>query len=231
MLAENNIKTWAVEDQPLYKLYTKGAKHLSDVELLAIIIQHGTANQNAMQIARALLSNTSYDLFRFSQLSIQEILNFKIKGVGKTKATRIVAAIEIGSRRIQKRNQNQSIGRSQDVVQHLQNMLQFENKECFVILLLNQANKIIHEEIISEGGITSTIADPRIIFRLALSHAATSLIVCHNHPSGQLRPSKMDNVLTEKVKQGSQYFDINLLDHIIVSNEGYYSYAENQIDW
>jgi DNA repair protein RadC len=100
-----------------------------------------------------------------------------------------------------------------------------------MILLLNQANKIIHEEILSEGGITGTIADPRIIFKTALTYSATGFIICHNHPSGQLRPSNMDDRLTEKVKKGAQVFDLQLIDHIIVSTEGYYSYAEQASNW
>jgi len=117
------------------------------------------------------------------------------------------------------------------VVNFLKNSLQFEPKEYFMIVLLNQAHKIIHEEVLSEGGITGTIADPRIIFKIALAHSATGMIICHNHPSGQLRPSKMDDQLTEKVKKGAQLFDLQLVDHIIVSTEGYYSYAEQSSLW
>ena len=231
MASTNNIKTWAAEDQPLYKMAAKGAKYLSDVELLAIIIQHGTAEQNAVELARVLLKSCQHSLQKFSKLSVAEIMGLKIKGIGKVKAIRILAAIELGSRRMEKNNVRKTIAHSADVVSHLKNLLQFENKEIFMILLLNQANIIIHEEVLSEGGITGTIADPRLIFKLALSHSATGFILCHNHPSGQLKPSRMDDQLTEKVKNGAVYFDIKLLDHLIVSTEGYYSYAEQNANW
>jgi DNA repair protein RadC len=120
---------------------------------------------------------------------------------------------------------------SSDVIAHLKYSLQFEPREIFMVLLLNQANKIIHEQILSEGGITGTVADPRVLFKLALSHEATGFIICHNHPSGQLMPSRMDDLLTEKVKKAASLLDIKLIDHIIVSTEGYYSYAEQSSCW
>ena len=158
-------------------------------------------------------------------------MSLKIKGIGKVKAIRILAAIELGSRRIYNTMPPKNIHQSGEVAKHLKYLLQFENREIFMVLLLNQANKIIHEAILSEGGITGTIADPRLIFKLALSHEATGFIICHNHPSGQLQPSQMDNILTEKIKKGAAYFDIKLIDHIIVSLEGYYSYAEQNPNW
>ena len=231
MSTSNNIKTWAAEDQPIYKMAAKGAKYLSDVELLAIIIQHGTAELNAVELARTLLQSCQNSLLKFSKLTVADIIGLNIKGIGKIKAIRILAAIELGSRRMEKNNFRKNITHSGDVVAHLKNLLQFENKEIFMILLLNQANKVIHEEVLSEGGITGTIADPRLIFKLAISHGATGFILCHNHPSGQLKPSRMDDQLTEKVKKGAVYFDIKLLDHLIVSTEGYYSYAEQNANW
>ena len=120
---------------------------------------------------------------------------------------------------------------SGDVIAHLKYSLQFESKEIFMVLLLNQANKIIHEQILSEGGITGTVADPRVLFKLALSYEATGFIICHNHPSGQLQPSRMDDSLTEKIKKAATLLDIKLIDHIIVSTEGYYSYAEQSNSW
>lgn len=227
----NNIKTWASEDQPIYKMYKRGAKNLSDVELLAIILQHGTVHKNAVELARALLNAAQNNLQKFSKLSVADILGLKIKGIGKIKAIRILAAIELGSRRMHNSIDKINIRQSKDVAYHLKYLLQFESRELFMVLLLNQANKVIHEEILSEGGITGTVADPRIIFKLALSHEATGFIICHNHPSGQLKPSKMDDLLTEKIKKGATYFDIKLIDHLIVSTEGYYSYAEQNLNW
>lgn len=227
----NNIKSWAKEDQPIYKMCTKGPKNLSDIELLAIIIQQGTFENNAVELARALLNASQNDLRKFSKHSVADVLALKVKGIGTVKAVRILAAIELGSRRINEPIKTKNIRKSEDVAAHLKYLLQFENREIFMILLLNQANKIIHEEILSVGGITGTVADPRIIFKLALSHGATGFIICHNHPSGQLTPSKMDDILTQKIKKGADYFDIKLIDHLIVSVEGYYSYAEQNINW
>lgn len=227
----SSIRFWAEQDQPIYKFSSKGASHLSDVELLAILIQHGTAEQNAIELARSLLATAANSIQKFAQYSVADIVNLKIKGIGKIKAVRILAAIELGSRRLDLLDKQTSIHQSRDVANHLKNKLQFEQREVFMVLLLNQANKIIHEEVLSEGGITGTIADPRIIFKLVISHGATGFIICHNHPSGQLNPSRMDDNLTEKIKKGAALFDIKLIDHLIVSTEGYYSYAEQHANW
>lgn len=231
MMNTNNIKNWSPQDQPVQKLYNKGPKNLSDVELLAILLQHGTVNNNAIDLARSLLHATQNNLQKFAKFNVIDILALKIKGIGKVKAIRILAAIELGSRRIHNAIPPKNIHQSGDVAEHLKYLLQFENREIFMVLLLNQANKIIHEAVLSEGGITGTIADPRLIFKLALSHEATGFIICHNHPSGQIQPSLMDTLLTDKIKKGAAYFDIKLVDHIIVSNEGYYSFAEQSTNW
>jgi DNA repair protein RadC len=225
------IKDWSLNDQPVYKLFHKGPKYMSDAELVAIILQHGTAEQNAVELARNLLSHCNNNLQKLAKLSVQELLAMKIKGIGKVKAIRMVASIELGSRRIFDKKIGLQVKQSGDVVAHLKYSLQFESREIFMALLLNQANKIIHEQILSEGGITGTVADPRVLFKLALSHEATGIIICHNHPSGQLHPSRMDDLLTEKVKKGASLLDIKLIDHIIVSTEGYYSYAEQSHNW
>ena len=227
----SNIRFWAEQDQPIHKFSTKGADHLSDVELLAILIQHGTAQQNAIELARCLLATTENSLKKFAKYTVADIVNLKIKGIGKIKAVRILAAIELGSRRIDLIDKHTTIHHSRDVVMHLKNKLQYEQREVFMLLLLNQANKIIHEAVLSEGGITGTVADPRIVFKLVMSHGATGFIICHNHPSGQLIPSRMDDALTQKIKKGAALFDIKLIDHLIVSSEGYYSYAEQHPDW
>lgn len=227
----SNIRFWAEQDQPIYKFSTKGADHLSDVELLAILIQHGTAQQNAIELARSLLATAENSLKKFANYSVRDILNLKIKGIGKIKAVRILAAIELGSRRIDLIDKQVAIHHSRDVAMHLKNKLQHEQREVFMLLLLNQTNKIIHEAVLSEGGITGTVADSRIVFKLVISHGATGFIICHNHPSGQLKPSRMDDNLTEKIKKGAALFDIKLIDHLIVSSEGYYSYAEQHPNW
>lgn len=226
-----SIKDWSINDQPIDKLFHKGSKYLSDAELIAIILQQGTAQQNAVELARNLLSHCNNNVQKLAKMSVHDLLAIKIKGIGKVKAIRLVAAIELGSRRIFDKKIGQKMLQSGDVVSHLKYSLQFESREIFMALLLNQANKIIHEQILSEGGITGTVADPRVLFKLALSHEATGIIICHNHPSGQLHPSRMDDLLTEKVKKGAHLLDIKLIDHIIVSTEGYYSYAEQSQNW
>ena len=198
---------------------------------MAILIQHGTAQQNAIELARSLLTSASNSLQKFAQYSVADIVQLKIKGIGKIKAVRILAALELGSRRIDLMDKQVAIHHSRDVAMHLKNKLQHEQREVFMLLLLNQANKIIHEAVLSEGGITGTVADPRIVFKLVISHGATGFIICHNHPSGQLKPSRMDDNLTEKIKKGAALFDIKLIDHLIVSSEGYYSYAEQHPNW
>jgi DNA repair protein RadC len=225
------IKSWALNDQPAYKLYNKGVNYLTDAELIAILLQQGTTQNNAVDLARILLHKCNNNIMQLSKLSTKDILALKIKGIGKVKAIRIIAAIELGSRRILKNDLSKNIFQSADVIAHLKNSLQFESREIFMVILLNQANKIIHEQILSEGGITGTVADPRVLFKLALSHEATGFIICHNHPSGQLIPSRMDDILTEKVKKAATLLDIKLIDHIIVSTEGYYSYAEQSNCW
>ena len=225
------IKCWALNDQPIHKLYQKGAKYLTDAELIAIILQHGTPQNNAVDLARVLLMNCNNNLQKLSKLTVQDLILMKIKGIGKIKAIRVIAAIELGSRRMFNTLISKNIFQSGDVIAHLKYSLQFESRELFMVLLLNQANKIIYEQILSEGGITGTVADPRVLFKLALSHEATGIIICHNHPSGQLQPSRMDDLLTEKVKKGANFLDIKLIDHIIVSTEGYYSYAEKSNNW
>lgn len=230
-MGTSSIRFWAEQDQPIYKFSTKGPNHLSDVELLAILIQHGTAQQNAIELARSLLTSASNSLQKFAQYSVADIVQLKIKGIGKIKAVRILAALELGSRRMHLIDKLATIHHSRDVAAHLQHKLQYEQREFFMLLLLNQTNKIIHEAVLSEGGITGTIADPRIVFKLVISHGATGFIICHNHPSGQLKPSKMDDMLTQKIKKGAALFDIKMIDHLIVSTEGYYSYAEQHPDW
>jgi DNA repair protein RadC len=215
----------------MYKLEQKGSKYVSDSELIAILIQQGTTQENAVDLARNLLSKCNHNLKRLAKLSVNDLIALKIKGIGKAKAIRIVAAIELGSRRIFQQPLYKNVFQSSDVIEHLKYSLQFESREIFMVLLLNQANKIIHEQILSEGGITGTVADPRVLFKLALSHEATGVIICHNHPSGQLQPSRMDDQFTEKVKKAAQFLDIKLIDHIIVSTQGYYSYAEQNNNW
>lgn len=220
------IKDWHEDDQPREKLLLKGAKALSNSELLAILINNGTKNKSAVDLCKELLQKNNNDLLKLASLSVSEILNLEIKGIGPAKAITIVAALELGIRRDTITNSKERLLTSKEVAAFLKAQYQYYRHEVFVVVYLNQSNKVLHHEIISEGGITGTVADPRIILKNALSQNATSIVLSHNHPSGNLKPSRQDELLTEKIKQAAQFLDIKVLDHIIVSEEGYFSFAD-----
>ena len=223
-----SIKNWAFDDQPSYKLINNGAENLSNAELLGILFRTGTKNLSAVELGREVLRSSENNLNQLAKISIKELQ--KIKGVGETKAVIIAAALEFGKRRHTATFlQRPVIKSSKDVATYLQNTLQDLSYEVFAVVYLNRANKIIHFEIISRGGITGTIADPRLILRIALEQGATSIILCHNHPSGNLQPSKADESVTAKIIHAGALIDIKVLDHIIVSNEGYYSFMDEGI--
>jgi DNA repair protein RadC len=219
------IKQWAPDDRPREKLLQKGADSLSDSELLAILIVNGTRSKSALDLAKEIMKLGKDNLPELGKLGVKELM--KVKGIGEAKAISIVAALEIGRRRqAQASREKAVITSSGDVAQYLQILLKDYRHEVFAVLFLNRANKINHFQIISQGGITGTVADPRIILKRALEEDAVSLILCHNHPSGSLKPSRADEELTGKIKEAARYFDIRVLDHLIVSEDGYYSFAD-----
>lgn len=220
------IKDWSEDDRPREKLLLKGVSALSNSELLAILINNGTKDKSAVDVAKDLLKEVDNDLQRLGKLSIKEMLKMKVKGLGPAKAITIAAALELGIRRDSADKKKQKVTSSKDIAEFLKAQFQYHTKEVFVVIFLNQGNKILHHEIISEGGITGTVADPRIILQKALEHNATGIILSHNHPSGNLKPSRQDELLTEKIKHAAAYFDIKVADHIIVSSEGYFSFAD-----
>ena len=221
-----SIKDWAVEDQPRKKLMQKGSSALSNAELLTILINTGNTFFSANDIAKHLLNATENSLNKLAALSVKDMVNLKIKGLGEAKAIAIAASLELGIRRQTDRIQKKQVSSSKDVAGYLQATMQFLQREVFAIVLLNRANRIIHYEIISEGGITGSGADPRIILKKALENNATGIILCHNHPSGNLKPSQADEMLTKKIKNAAAFLDILVTDHIIVSHEGYFSFAD-----
>lgn len=220
------IKDWAEDDRPREKLIAKGAASLSNSELLAILINNGTVDRSAVVLAKELLSRCNNDLKQVASLSYREIVGLKVKGLGEAKAISIVAALELGLRRNASENKKDIITKSKDIALFMQAQLAYKSHELFIAIYLNNAQKILHHEIISEGGMTGTVADPRVIIKKALAYDAVSIILCHNHPSGSLKPSKADEVLTKKISNAAILFDIKVLDHIIVSSEGYYSFAD-----
>lgn len=220
-----SIKGWAKDDRPREKLRSKGAGQLSNSELLAILIRNGVPKKTAVDLAKEILLLGRNDLAIVSRLSVKELM--KVQGIGEAKAITISAALELGRRRQAMLPVDKLIVRSSaDVAYFVQSLLRDLNNEAFGVFYLNQANKINHHEIISTGGITATVADPRIIFKRALSEDAVALILFHNHPSGNLRPSKADEELTSKIILAGKLFDIRILDHLIVSEEGYFSFAD-----
>ena len=221
-----SIKDWAADDQPRKKLVLKGPDSLSDAELLAILINTGTANQSALELAKNLLARVNNNLNKLSKQSVAELLKLKVKGLGEAKAITLTAALELGVRRAAAESHKTVITKSEDIALYLRAKYEYKQQEIFVVIFLNRANKIIHQEIVSAGGLTGTVADPRIILKKALEQEATAIILCHNHPSGNLKPSKADELLTQKIKQAAALLDINVLDHIIVSHEGYFSFAD-----
>src|SRR3954469_24702600 len=226
---KQSIKNWAIDDRPREKLALKGGESLSNSELLAILINNGSVEKSAVDLAKELLAAVNNNLQRLSKLSVKDMVNLKIKGLGPAKAITIAAALELGIRRSMADNKKEVILSSKDIASYLKAQLEYKKHEVFAVVFLNRANKINHYEIISEGGITGTVADPRIILKKALEHDAVSIVLCHNHPSGNLRPSRQDQELTNKIKEASSYFDIKVLDHIIVSDDGYYSFADEGI--
>lgn len=222
---KTSIRFWSEDDRPREKLRTKGAESLSNSELIAILLHHGTRQKSAVDLAKEILQVGSNNLNQLGKISIKELM--KIKGIGETKAITIAAALELGRRRQSSDLLDKPvITDSSSVARCLQAMLKDYNKEVFMVMYLNQANKINHTEIISSGGITGTVADPRVILKRALEENAVSIILCHNHPSGSLKPSRADEMLTQKIREAARYFDIRVVDHIIVSEAGFFSFAD-----
>jgi len=222
---KHGIGIWAEDDQPREKLLRKNPQSLSDSELLAILINKGTIRCSAVQLAKDILKKTNGDLQELGKLTVPELMSFK--GIGLAKGSAIVAAMELGRRRQTAPLLKRPIVKdSRSVATYLQTLLKDHHHEIFGVLYLNRAGRIKNFETISQGGITGTIADPRSLFKRALEEEAVSIILYHNHPSGSLRPSRADEELTQKIREGAKYLDIKLLDHIIVSDEGYFSFAD-----
>jgi len=221
----NSIKNWAIDDRPREKLLSKSPESLSDSELLAILIGNGTRQKSAVDLAREVLLLGKNNLNELGRLSLKELQ--KVKGIGEAKAITISAALELGRRRQGALLLDKPvIKESRDIASFLQTRFRDLPYEVFAVIFLNRANRINHFEVVSQGGITGTVADPRIIMKKALEQEAVSIILCHNHPSGSLRPSRADEELTQKIKEAARYFDIKVIDHIIVSERGYYSFAD-----
>ena len=223
------ISKWADEDRPREKLSAKGKRYLSKAELIAILIGTGNTNESAVELSKRILSSVDNNLAELSMLSINDLCKFK--GIGHAKAITIIASLEIGRRRraddITK--PKVSIKSSSDSYDIVYASLSDKNYEEFWVILLNRANHLIKIMNISEGGISGTIADPKKIFRLALENNSSAIILAHNHPSNNLKPSESDLKLTKTIYKAGETLEINVLDHIIVGSDNYFSFADESL--
>lgn len=220
------ITEWAVEDRPRERLWIKGPSSLSDAELIAILIRSGTRNKSAVELARELLALAGNSLPELGKLSVTSIR--KLKGIGNAKAVIVAAALELGRRRkMAEAAENPQIRSSSDVYNIFNPLMEDLSYEEFWILFLNRANKVISRMKLSQGGISGTVTDVRLVMKRAIEVLASGLVICHNHPSGNNNPSDSDIRITQKIKEAGALMDIHLLDHLIISGKDYYSFADN----
>lgn len=221
----SNIKQWKESDRPREKLMELGRRSLTDYELLAILIGHGNREENAVELCRRILSFVDNDLVQLSRLEYRDLMRFK--GIGEAKAVSIVAAMELGRRRQKSKiPERQSLTSSRQVYQYLRSFLEDLNHEEFWVLLLDRRNNVLGQKRVSSGGVAGTVVDAKMIFKPALERYASHIILAHNHPSGSLKPSSQDLNLTEKIKTAGHYLDIKVLDHLIITAVGYYSFSD-----
>jgi len=220
------ITDWAVQDRPREKLVQKGTSSLSDAELLAILINSGTKDKSAVDLGRELLGIVDNNLNALGKLTISDLK--KLHGIGTARAVTIAAALELGQRRkLAEGPEVLQIKCSKDVSDIFQPLLSDLVHEEFWILFLNRSNKVINRMKLSQGGISGTVTDVRMVMKKAIEYLASGIIVCHNHPSGNLNPSESDTKITQKIKEAGNLMDIQLLDHLIISDKDYYSFADN----
>lgn len=223
-----NILSWAEEDRPREKLQLKGKAVLSDAELIAILIGSGSQTLSAVDLSKHILSQANNDLNALAKLSVKDLIRFK--GIGEAKAVSIVSALELGRRRKDALAQSRpQIRSSLDAYRLMVPNLMDQPTEQFWIIILNRSNRIISKRAISLGGISGTIVDPKIVFKIALEDLASGLILVHNHPSGNLKASQADIRLTEKIKKAGKLLEIPILDHIIFTDDGYLSFADENL--
>jgi len=223
-----SIKEWDENDRPREKLLVKGKNTLSDAELIAILIGSGNREESAVALSKRVLASVDHQINALGKLSIKQLMEFK--GIGEAKAITIVAGLELGRRRRDEDIPSQpKITSSRDVFSIMNPIIGDLEHEEFWVLYLNNANKVLQKKQISIGGKTGTLVDPRIVFRSALDFGATSIILAHNHPSGTLNPSLSDKKLTSKLKIAGESLDIKLLDHLIITEKKYYSFADETI--
>ncbi len=222
---EWSIKQWAEEDRPREKLMQKGRHALTDAELIAILIGSGTRSLSAVEVGKLILNAANHQLNELARFSMKQLM--EIKGIGEAKAITIIAALELGRRRkAEEVKVKPKITSSVSVFELMKPELTDLDHEEFWVLMLSRANEVKKKVAISKGGVSGTVADPKIIFQKALEELASSIILVHNHPSGNLQPSQADVQLTRKMKEAGKLLDLPVLDHVIFANQGYYSFAD-----
>ncbi|MBT8262906.1 MAG: DNA repair protein RadC [Bacteroidia bacterium] len=222
------IKSWNEDDRPREKLLNKGRTVVSDAELIAILIGSGSRAESAVSLSKRILSAVEFNLNALGKLSIKDLCSFN--GIGKAKAVTIIAALELGKRRrIQAALDLKKIASSADAFEIMQPVIGDLHHEEFWIIYLNNSNKVLQLSQLSKGGITGTLVDIRLAFKEALNVGAVSIILAHNHPSGTLKPSESDTKLTAKIRKAGESLDINILDHLIITEKAYFSFADEQM--
>lgn len=223
-----SIKHWADDDKPREKLLHKGRSVLSDAELVAILIGSGSRKESAVELAKRILASVNHNLNELGKLSVKQLMQFK--GIGEAKAVSIAAALEIGRRRRGEGAERiVKITGSNDAFELLRPMIGDLSHEEFWIVYLNNSNRVLHKEQLSKGGITGTLVDVRLVLKQALDHGAVGLILAHNHPSGALKPSTADKEITQKLKKAAAALDIKVLDHLILTQKNYFSFADEAL--
>ena len=220
------IRNWAEDDRPREKLALKGRHSMSDAELLAILIGSGTRHESAVDLAKTILRNAGDNLAELSKLGLTDLIS--VKGIGQARAVTILAAMELGRRR----NESEALLRdkiktSRDAYEIFRSIMGDRPYEEFWIILLNRANKVLKKCNISEGGISGTVVDPKKIFKISLDNHASSIILGHNHPSGVVTPSEADCKITKKIKDAGVMLEVTVLDHLIIGDDSYYSFADD----
>jgi DNA repair protein RadC len=219
------IKAWAVEERPREKLISRGISALTDAELIAILISSGNSKESAVELSRRILGSVHYNLHELGKMNCDELMQFR--GVGEAKALTIISAMELGRRRNQcEALDNLQIKGSKDAADYIRPSIGDLSHEEFWVLFLNRRNKVMDKQKLSQGGMTGTVIDVRLVIKSALEKHATSLIFCHNHPSGNLEPSDADKRITRQLKEAAALMDMPVIDHLVVTQAGYFSFAD-----
>ncbi|WP_423130350.1 RadC family protein [Gaoshiqia sp. Z1-71] len=225
MYKKLSIKEWAVEDRPREKLLLKGNRSLSDAELLAILIGSGTTKESAVELSRRILASVDNDLNELGKKQVNDLMKFH--GIGEARAVNIISALELGRRRKEQSPAERTvILNSAGSAGYFRPLLEDLQHEEFWVLLLNRSNTVIDKFMVSQGGLAGTVIDIRIILKTAIEKLASSMILCHNHPSGNIKPSDADKTITRKIKEAATLMEISVLDHLIIGRDRYFSFSD-----